>query len=145
MQVRRARGDELAQCAALVGEGVRETFTWLDISYPEVDFIRAAPGEEIYVADEDGKIVGVAALYRRDSFIHFLFVRSGFQSLGIGAALLARMESIANGPISLKVQTLNHRGRAFYEREGLVATEEGKDRDGSSWVRMQRLPSAAMT
>jgi GNAT superfamily N-acetyltransferase len=145
LQIRRARGPELADCAALVGAGVRETFTWLKINYPEVDFIRASAGEEVYVAVEEDLIVGVAALYRRDSFVHFLFVRSGFQSRGIGAALLARIESIADGPISLKVQTLNHRGRAFYEREGLTATEEGRDKDGSGWIRMQRLPSAALS
>ena len=121
-----------------MAQGARETFTWLKLGDTAAEFLQHARDEEVYVATFGGRIVGVASLYRPGSFIHYLFVEKEWRSRGVGGDLLAVVGSLANGPISLKVQARNLRGRAFYEREGLVPYESGYDRDGSAWVRMGR-------
>jgi GNAT superfamily N-acetyltransferase len=107
-----------------------------------VEFLHASRDEEIYVALDGERIIGVAALYRPGNFVHYLFVEKGYRSLGVGGDLLAVVGTLSGGPISLKVDAMNLRARDFYEREGLVAFEEGRDPDGSRWLRMGR-PDAA--
>jgi GNAT superfamily N-acetyltransferase len=105
------------------------------------EFLAYSHDEEVYVARADGRIVGVCALYRPGNFVHYLFVETGWRSHGIGGDLLAVVGSLAGGPISLKVDAENYRAREFYEREGLVSFEEGRDPDGSRWLRMGRPDS----
>lgn len=136
MEIRRALVEELPTCANLVARGARETFTWMKLGDVALEFMAHTRDEEVYVAIDGGVIVGVAALYRPNSFVHYLFVEAGHRSTGVGGDLLAVVGSLADAPISLKVQIMNLRGRAFYEREGLEVFEQGQDRDGSSWVRM---------
>lgn len=145
MQIRPAAPDEIAACASLVGDGVRETFTWLSIAYPEVEFIRASEsGELVFVAVEEERIVGVAGLKRDRAYLHYLFVRAGCRGRGLGSALLDHVEAICQAHVSLTVEALNTRGRAFYRRQGFRETDAGIGRDGSAWVRMSRLPPAAI-
>ncbi|HEY2482019.1 MAG TPA: GNAT family N-acetyltransferase, partial [Caulobacteraceae bacterium] len=67
-----------------------------------------------------------------------LYVDYAKHGRGVGLALLAYIEAIADAPISLKVQTRNLQAREFYERRGLRIIEEGEDSDQSQWVRMAR-------
>jgi GNAT superfamily N-acetyltransferase len=138
LEIRRARRDELPRCAALVDTGARENFVWARLGDVAAEFMAYVRDEEVYVACADGEIVGVAALYRPGNFVHYLFVARGWRSRGLGGDLLAVVGSLAGGPISLKVDAQNLRAREFYEREGLVAFEEGRDGDGSTWLRMGR-------
>ena len=117
---------------------LRETFTWLPAErHREEDFFRAAREEEIYVAVHKGAILGLAALYRPQSFLHSLYV--DVRGLGVGAALLAHLTAIADGPLSLKVQEPNARARAFYAREGFVCIEHGRDPGSEvAWLRLVR-------
>jgi GNAT superfamily N-acetyltransferase len=143
LEIRRALSDELAACAGLVARGARENFTWARLGNVAAEFMANARDEEVYVACEGDQIVAVAALFRPGNFVHYLFVETGWRSRGIGGDLLAVVGSLAGGPISLKVDAENFRAREFYEREGLVAFEEGRDPDGSPWLRMGRPDSQA--
>lgn len=141
LEIRRALPDEVAECAGLVARGAQDNFTWAKLGNVAAEFMAYARDEEIYVASEGGQIIGVCAFYRPGNFIHYLFVETGWRSQGIGGDLMAVVGSLAGGPISLKVDAENHRARDFYEREGLIAFEEGKDPDGSTWLRMGRPDS----
>lgn len=138
LEIRRARPEELAACAKLYVRVLRETFTWQPPErHREVDFFRAAQEEEIYVAVENRAILGVASLYRPQSFLHSLYVEA--RGRGVGKALLDHVAAVADGRLSLKVQAPNLRAQAFYAREGFTCVEEGRD-PGSEvgWLRLVR-------
>jgi ribosomal protein S18 acetylase RimI-like enzyme len=138
MEVRRARSDELGACADLYVRVLSETFTWLPHErHNREDFLRAAREEEIYVAVEDGRILGLAGFYRPQTFLHSLYVDA--RGRGVGKALLDHVLSVADGPLSLKVQAPNRRAQAFYRREGFYCTEHGRDPGSDiAWQRFVR-------
>ena len=143
VQVRRAWSEELGACADLYVKVLRETFSWLPPErHQRDDFLRAAKDEEIYVAVEAGRIIGLAGFYRPQNFLHSLYVDA--RGRGVGKALLDHIAASADGPVSLKVQAPNRRAQAFYRREGFVCTEEGRD-PGSDidWMRLVRVRPAS--
>ena len=138
MEVRRARSDELGACADLYVRVLRETFTWLPPErHKRDDFLSAAKEEEIYVAVEGGRILGIAALFRPQNFLHSLYVDD--RTRGVGKALLDHVATHTEGPLSLKVQAPNVRAQAFYRREGFLCTEHGRDPGSDiAWLRLVR-------
>lgn len=138
MDVRRARSEELGACADLYVRVLSETFTWLPPErHSRNDFLRAAREEEIYVAVEDGKILGLAAFFRPQNFLHSLYVDD--RGRGVGKALLDHLLSVADGPLALKVQAPNRRAQAFYRREGFYCVEHGRDPGSDiAWMRFVR-------
>jgi GNAT superfamily N-acetyltransferase len=122
--------------AAIYQRTLRDTFTWIPAwRHNAQDFLRQAEDEEIYVAVADARIVGVAAFYRPDDFLHSLYVAE--RRRGVGKALLDHIRAVAAGPVSLKCQAVNLKAQAFYVREGFVVTEQGRDPpSGPPWVRM---------
>jgi GNAT superfamily N-acetyltransferase len=135
LEIRRARAEELAACADLYVQVLTDTFTWQPAErHKREDFLAAARTEEVYVALEDGRIIGLAAAYRPQRFLHSLYVIE--RGRGIGKALLDHVCRSIGGPVSLKVQAPNLRAQAFYDREGWQATERGRDPGSDvSWVR----------
>jgi N-acetylglutamate synthase-like GNAT family acetyltransferase len=140
LTIRRARDDELAECAELYVKVLRETFTWQPQDrHRKSDFLRAARDEEVWVAEEDGRIVGLAGFYRPQNFLHSLYVTN--RGRGIGKALIDHLSASADGPISLKVQAPNLRAQAFYAREGFACVERGRDIGSDvAWLRLVRTP-----
>lgn len=138
MIVRRARLEELPVAASIYQRTLRDTFTWIPAwRHNAQDFLRQAADEEIYVAVADARIMGVAAFYRPDNFLHSLYVAERRQ--GVGKAMLDHIIAVATGPVSLKCQAVNLKAQAFYVREGFVVTEQGRDPpSGPPWVRMVR-------
>lgn len=136
MTIRRARSDEIGPCADLYVRVLTETFTWMPPErHRRDDFLRAAKEEEIYVADEDGRVLGLAAFFRPQNFLHSLYV--DVRGRGVGQMLLHHVLLVAEpGPVSLKVQAPNLRAQAFYEREGFLALDHGQDRGSDvAWIR----------
>ena len=134
--VRRARADELAACATLYVRVLRDTFTWVPPErHRTEDFLTAARDEEVFVAVEDGRIVGLAALYRPQAFLHSLYVEQ--RGRGVGKALLDHVLAETDGRLALKCQAANLGAQAFYDREGFVCIEAGED-DGVKWLRYVR-------
>ena len=138
MEIRRARSDELGACADLYVRVLAETFTWLPPDrHQREDFLRAAKEEEIYVAVEKARVLGLAAFFRPQNFLHSLYVDD--RGAGIGKALLDHVAAQADGPLSLKVQAPNLRAQAFYRREGFLCTEHGRDPGSDvAWLRLVR-------
>lgn len=136
LSIRRARPEELQACADLYVRVLTETFTWLPPErHRAADFLRATRAEEIYVAVEAGRIVGIAGFFRPQNFIHSLYVTE--RGRGIGRAMLNHLAQVADGPLSLKCQAANGRALAFYEREGFRVAARGED-GGIDWVRLSR-------
>lgn len=138
LEIRKARPEELQACADLYLKVLVDTFTWLPPGrHDRKEFLRSTRDEDIYVALEDGRIVGLAGFYRPMNFLHSLYVEQ--RGRGIGKALLDHVCATARGAVSLKVQEANRRAQAFYAREGFVATERGRD-PGSDivWIRLVR-------
>jgi ribosomal protein S18 acetylase RimI-like enzyme len=138
MEIRRARSEELGACADLYVRVLSETFTWLPAErHRRDDFLRAAGEEEIYVAVDGERIVGLGGLCRPQNFLHSLYVDT--RGAGVGKALLDHVIACADEPVSLKVQAPNRRAQAFYRREGFLCTEHGRD-PGSDigWLRLVR-------
>ena len=134
--LRRARTDELAACASLYVRVLRDTFTWVPPErHRAEDFLAAARDEEIFVAVEAGRILGVAALYRPQAFLHSLYVTE--RGRGIGKALLHHVIAAAGGRLSLKCQAANTGAQTFYVREGFRCIEAGED-SGVAWLRFVR-------
>ena len=136
LEVRRARPEELPACADLYVGVLRDTFTWQPPErHKREDFFRAAREEEVFVAVEDGAILGLAAFYGPQNFLHSLYVQ--VRGRGVGKALLDHVRSVADGPVSLKVQEPNLGARAFYAREGFTCVERGEDLEsGVTWLRL---------
>jgi GNAT superfamily N-acetyltransferase len=134
--VRRAQADELAACARLYVRVLRETFTWVAPErHRTEDFLSAARDEEVFVAVEAGRILGLAALYRPQAFLHSLYVDT--RGRGVGKALLDHVLAETGGRLALKCQAANLGAQAFYDREGFVCIEAGED-DGVRWLRYVR-------
>lgn len=141
LEVRRARTDELGACADLYVRVLSETFTWLPADrHKREDFLRAAKEEEVYVAIENREILGLAALFRPQNFLHSLYVDT--RRRGVGKALLDHIAASIEGPLSLKVQAPNLKAQAFYRREGFLCTEHGRDPGSDvAWLRLVRPAS----
>ncbi len=136
LTIRRARAQELAACAEVYVRVLTDTFTWLPPErHKAADFLKAAADEEVFVADRAGRIVGVAALYRPQSFLHSLYVTD--RGRGVGKALLDHVSAAAGGRLALKCQAANLRAQAFYVREGFRCVETGQDGD-VAWLRFVR-------
>jgi len=131
--LRRARSSELVACAGIYVRVLSDTFTWLPSDrHSEADFLEAAREEDIYVAVDCGRIVGVAALYRPQNFLHSLYVT--VRGRGYGKRLLHHVLTAAGGRLSLKCQTANKGAQAFYLREGFRCIETGENA-GIAWMR----------
>ena len=138
LKIRRARPDELPACADLYLRVLRETFTWISPErHHKADFLRAARDEEVYVALAQDEILGLAAFYRPQNFLHSLYVER--RGSGVGKALLDHISALADGPVSLKVQAPNRRAQRFYAREGFTCVERGQDPGSDvAWLRLVR-------
>ena len=136
LTLRRARPDELIACARIYVQVLGDTFTWLPSDrHSEADFLESARDEDVFVALDGTRLVGVAALYRPQDFLHSLYVTE--RGRGIGKILLHHVLAAAGGRLTLKCQTANKGAQAFYTREGFRCVETGEN-DGIPWMRFVR-------
>ena len=91
--------------------GVRERF-----------FREAAERWSLYVAEDEGRLVGLLALVPADSRIDQIFVDPAFKGAGVGLALLNAAKAELPYGIVLTTHQENLRARAFYEHEGFTLT-----------------------
>jgi GNAT superfamily N-acetyltransferase len=95
-----------------------------DLHTPEEHraFYGAAVREhEVWVADEDGGLVGFAFL--KGEMLSHLFVLPAAQGRGVGKALLDKTKERLPDGFTLWTHQPNVQARRFYEREGLVPVE----------------------
>lgn len=94
------------------------------------DYWRAVEGDEVWVAEAAGEVVGFVSACRRENQIRNLFIDPRWQHRGIGSYLLARMRARLDGPARLLCRAGNGAARAFYERNGWVVETYGNVRPG---------------
>lgn len=103
-------------------------FTWRDTrNYQPEDFDRSTLGEEIWVAEQDGKLLGFVSIYRADNFIHNLYVDPHLPPQGVGSALLYAAEQTFTSTGSLKCLVKNDKALAFYHKHGWQIVSTGGD------------------
>lgn len=102
----------------------RKTFT---SQSPETfqlsDYAESTAGEEIWVAEIDGIVVGFVSMWVQDDFIHNLFVHPDWHGMGIGTALLKKAESRLKYPMELKVKLENLKACKFYQKHGWIEVD----------------------
>lgn len=73
---------------------------------------------QVTVADDGGRVVGFGG--SRGSFITWLFVHPSFRRRGIASALVKRMLSELDRPVTLNVAITNIAAMSLYERLGFA-------------------------
>lgn len=91
------------------------------------DYHESVAGEEMWVAEQDGVVVGFVSMWVDDNFIHNLFVHPDWHGLGIGSALLKKAESRLKFPMELKVRLENSKACQFYQKHGWVQVDLSPD------------------
>jgi ribosomal protein S18 acetylase RimI-like enzyme len=81
---------------------------------------------EVWVAEEDGRVVGLAAI--GEGTLSHLYVHPDFHGRGIGSALLDKTKEVRPQGFTLWTFPQNENACRFYERRGLSAIQYG---DGS--------------
>ena len=124
MQIRRA-GPSDAEAIADVFIPSFESLTFLPMLHTHDEdraFIRRLVAEdEVWVADDDGHIVGFAAL-TADMLSH-LYVHPDAQGRGVGSALMDRAEERRPDGFTFWVFQENAPARRFYEARGCRVLE----------------------
>jgi GNAT superfamily N-acetyltransferase len=135
IQIRRYCPDsDLAACAEIYYRTRRETFAWLPRSrFRRSDFLVDTFEEELFVAEQDGKVIAFAGVYAPDDFLHHLYVAGEHQGHGAGSALLRYLLDRSEGRLRLKCLCRNERALAFYRGRGWREGDHGWDTFGQ-WV-----------
>ena len=98
-----------------------------------------ARDEEIWLALMGEALVGIAALFREENFIHCLYVDPDAQGLGVGKALVGYLRKAVGAPLTLKLDVPNRRAIGFYEATGWQRLtgldDQGVDEAGIKWAR----------
>lgn len=133
MEIRRVEpGDTEAVADVFLAALAR--MTYLPDLYSEAEtraFVRDVllPNNEVWVAEEDGRVIGFAGLVD-DSLMH-LWVQPDSQNRGVGTELLTRAKERRPGGLRLHVFQKNVGARRFYERHGFVLERltDGRDNE----------------
>jgi GNAT superfamily N-acetyltransferase len=111
------------------------TFYWLETeSYQLEDFDAATAGEYILVAIVNEEPVGFIAAWKKDSFIHHLYVDHNHHQKGIGKALLAAAVKVLQQPVRLKCLSENKKALSFYKSQGWQFEMMGFDLIGKYYL-----------
>jgi GNAT superfamily N-acetyltransferase len=143
MEVRPARADEID---ALVDLFVRahEGMTYLPAVPEEARPLvasRLRAHEELWVADENGRLLGFLGIERSENLgadvLERLYVEPAVQDRGVGSVLVAKAKELRPDGLHLWVFQKNEGARRFYERHGfrLVRLTDGS-------ANMEREPDA---
>jgi ribosomal protein S18 acetylase RimI-like enzyme len=96
---------------------------------------------ELWVAEDDGSVVGIAAVGERT--LGHLYVHPDFHERGLGTALLDKTKELRPDGFTLWTFPANVRACRFYERHGLRPIEYGDgsgNEEGLPDVRYEWLP-----
>ncbi len=131
--VRQARPEDRPACAAIYARTWSLAIPGYTRTIDQAVFDKETEDETIFVAERDGEIIGFAGYYRPGNFLHHLYVNPDAHRQGAGSALLRVVLAQAEPGLTLKVQIVNHRARAFYARHGFTESLTGQDQYGP-WV-----------
>ena len=123
--LRRATAEDGPEIAVLFRRSFGTLAFLPTLHTPEEDrthFTRMAADDEVWVWEEDGRILGFAAIDAEDEVPAF-YVEPDAQSRGIGTALFDRLRERRPHGFRFWVFQENTRARRFYEQHGATAIE----------------------
>ena len=142
MEIRKATAADLAAVAEIYAdthteiEAGRLTVGWIRSIYPGIHTAEAAlERDDLFVAEEEGQIVGVilAGHDGRRGHISHTAVDSAFRRRGIGGQLvehtMAALEQEGITKVNLVVFSRNETGNAFWESMGFTVRTDLTYRD----------------
>lgn len=129
--IRPAQAPDLPSCATIINDYIDAT-SWLprtvDRKALEAMFVPALLDRRtIFVAENDGDILGYLSMDEEAGFIHALYVRPAARGEGLGKALLDAAKQARPRGFELTVFEPNTDALRFYAREGLVEVPDGRD------------------
>jgi GNAT superfamily N-acetyltransferase len=149
VRLREATGGDADDIADIHIAARREAMPWLPVLHTDAETREwvatvVLPGQEVWIAEIDGQVVGYLA--RDGAELNDLYVRPGYQGRGIGAALLALAMERSPGELLLWAFQRNAGARRFYERHGFeeIALTDGagnEEREPDVRYRWARSPA----
>ena len=141
--VRRAGAADLPACAAIINDYMDNT-PWLQRVTDRQTIERMfAPDlldrRIIFVAEEDGGVIGYMSMDHDAGFIHGLYLRPWACGGGLGKTLLDAAKHARPQGFDLEVFEPNTDALRFYLREGLVEVPEGRREVSEEGVPTLRL------
>lgn len=127
--IRKMKPSDIEQIVRLWLEGNIETHSFISAEYwkSNAPLVQEQLLEaEVYVYEENGIIQGFSGM--QGNYLAGIFIKKSVRSTGIGKQLLDHLKEI-HTLLFLKVYQENRRAIAFYQREGLIITNEGLDED----------------
>jgi GNAT superfamily N-acetyltransferase len=141
LKFRLARRSDVPQLVALLADdplGQAREGADLTPYLAAFDEIAAAPGQDLIVGEQDGRVIATAQISilcglsgqgARRAVIEAVRVAAPSRSLGIGALLLAECEAHARHAGATTIQLVTHNSRtrahAFYEKLGYAPSHLG--------------------
>lgn len=133
MKIRKAKESDIHQLEKIFLVVRQQTFTWDNPNkFKLEDYKNATDGETVFVAEEDGRIVGFISVWERDAhpFIHHLFISADHQRKGIGTLLIKSLFAWLPRPYRLKCVLKNQGAIAFYLKNHWLEIDRGIGEDG---------------
>jgi GNAT superfamily N-acetyltransferase len=116
--IRQAQDEDADELEILFQTTRQETFVSRPPNEFKIgDFKKSTEGEAVWVAVNNGQIVGFVSLFM-PHFVHNLFIYEPFQHQGIGTSLLQKAEEVLTHPMELKIAMDNMKACSFYEKQG---------------------------
>lgn len=140
LRIRRATGTDRPRLADIFLVARRHAFPWIEAeTFRLADFKRETEGETILLAEDEQAVLGFAAVWEPDAFLHHLYVDPPAHRRGIGRRLIAEASRLCERPLELKCQTNNRPAIAFYRRLGFTPDDSGVS-DIGPWIRFRAPP-----
>lgn len=133
MKIRKAKESDIHQLEKIFLVVRQQTFTWDNPNkFKLEDYKNATDGETVFVAEEDGRIVGFISIWERDAhpFIHHLFISVDHQRKSIGTLLIKSLFAWLPRPYRLKCILKNQSAIAFYLKNQWLEIDRGIGEDG---------------
>ena len=129
--IRPARPEDHPRCAEIFVAAQHAAFSWQRVRPVAADYYASIEGEEVWVAERDGLLVGLCSIYRPENFVHSLYLDPSWRGRGIGGLLLTRALTRIGRPARLKTDVENKAAQRFYERLGWWAESTGVGEQGA--------------
>lgn len=122
--------EDMPHLCVLFNEARAGNLSFPKTEYGIEEFLKFVEGERIVVARIDGDIVGFAAIWEPENFLHHLYVSPKYQRQGVGSTLLKYCISQCGLPMSLKCIEANSAANRFYEKHGWRVAEQAEGPEG---------------
>jgi len=133
--IREAKTVDYPQLREIYLASRRQSFHWVKAEDMDLhDFDQDTQEEQIFLAEENNKILGFISLYVPDRFIHLLFVHPEAAGQGAGDLLLKQAIKVLGTPVTLKCVSENHKALSFYQKRGWKAVVEEGEPGAEYWV-----------